>query len=264
MTEPASDPPANAPPTGWSDRALQAGDNPHQQADKARRVCEMFSAIAGSYDRNNRLHSLGVDVLWRRKTVAMAQLRPGEQVVDVACGTGDLSRAFAKAGAGAVAGVDFAGPMLQVAHRKPMRSAAKPAYALGDAMRLPIATASADVVSIAFGIRNVVDWQAAIREFRRVLRPGGRLVILEFDRVRIPVLGPLYRLYTERVMPRTAGWLARDGVGAYRYLPRSVATFVTGQQLAEGMAQAGFQDVVTKPLALGAAAIHRGRVGPAG
>ncbi|MEM7682531.1 MAG: ubiquinone/menaquinone biosynthesis methyltransferase [Planctomycetota bacterium] len=254
----AADEPA---PAGWSGGALEADTNPHDTADKPRRVREMFSAIAGSYDLNNRVHSLGVDVLWRRSAVRMAGLQPGDSVLDVACGTGDLSRAFAKAGAGRVAGVDFAGPMLDIAHQKGGPSAKpRPAYALGDAMRLPVASGSVDVVSIAFGIRNVADWRGALGEFFRVLRPGGRLIVLEFDRVRIPLVGGLFRFYCERIMPVTAGWLARDRVGAYRYLPRSVATFATGRELAQGMSDVGFAQVRSRSLGLGAAAIHRGVV----
>ncbi len=146
----------------------------------------MFAAIAGAYDLNNRLHSLWQDQAWRRFAVRQANVRPGERVLDVACGTGDLTQAFARSPAAGVIGMDFTPEMLDVARVKQQRlsevTAAKIVYAQGDAQRLPYAAQSFDVVSIAFGIRNVESPALALAEFRRVLRPCGRLIILEFDR----------------------------------------------------------------------------------
>jgi demethylmenaquinone methyltransferase/2-methoxy-6-polyprenyl-1,4-benzoquinol methylase len=252
----------------WSADDLQR--NPHAAADKARRVREMFSAIAPSYDLNNRLHSFGRDQAWRRAAVKMAQVKPGETVLDAACGTGDLAMAFGAAGAARVIGVDFTYEMLTVAARKaadhadaanPRRGAApmRPlSYHAGDAMRLPLADRSVDVVSIAFGIRNVAQPGQAFAEFHRVLRPGGRLIVLEFSLPRNPLLRGLYNFYFRHVMPRTATLIARDKSGAYRYLPRSVNTFINRDTLAGMMTDAGFESIAQKPVTFGIAVIYRG------
>lgn len=250
----------------WTDMSLA---NPHAVADKARRVERMFAAIAPSYDLNNRLHSLGRDQAWRRAAVKMAQLRMGDVVLDVACGTGDLSLAFAAEGhAGRVIGIDFTYAMLEVAASKSRLPLGEPSentravtYHAGDAMRLPVADGSIDVISIAFGIRNVTDPAAAVREFRRALRPGGRLIILEFSLPANPLLRGLYNFYFRQIMPRTATWISRDRTGAYRYLPRSVNTFIGRGEMVGLLEKAGFADVVARPLTFGIAVIYRGVAG---
>lgn len=240
----------------WSRENL---DDPHGVRDKARRVKAMFGAIAPRYDLNNRLHSLGQDQTWRRRAVAAAAVGPGEVVLDVACGTGDLAIAFSRGPAGRVIGVDFAFEMLAVAqHKKPSTGRTPLAYQAGDATRLPVGDASVDVVSIAFGLRNVADPGAAVAEFHRVLRPGGRLVILEFSRPTNPVLRSLYDFYFQRVMPRTAAIIAGDRSGAYQYLPRSVSTFLTRQATMELMRSHGFTAAESRPLTLGIAVVYRG------
>lgn len=239
----------------WTDQNLA---NPHAVADKARRVEAMFAAIAPSYDLNNRLHSLWRDQAWRREAVRLAAVRPGDVVLDVACGTGDLSLAFAAAGASRVVGVDFTYNMLAVARAKPARLGPTPSYHTGDAMRLPVADASVDVVSIAFGIRNVADPRAAIAEFHRVLRPGGRIVILEFSLPTNPVLLGFYNIYFRHVMPRTATWISRDKTGAYKYLPQSVNTFIDRRAMLGMMGDAGFVDLTPRPMTFGIAVVYRG------
>jgi demethylmenaquinone methyltransferase/2-methoxy-6-polyprenyl-1,4-benzoquinol methylase len=261
------------PPT-WTDRDL--GD-PHGAAGKAQRVQAMFAAIAHSYDLNNRLHSLWRDQAWRRAAVRAANLRPGEAVLDVACGTGDLALAFARAGAGQVIGVDFTIEMLRIAQAKatkrrsdeatkgsdaaalpPSAFRLPPFFLAGDALRLPIADASVDIVSIAFGIRNVADPAAALREFHRVLRPGGRVVVLEFSLPESRMWRRLYQFYFNQVLPRTATWIARDRTGAYKYLPRSVSTFIDRQGMLAAMRMAGFADATMRRLTLGIAVVYRG------
>ncbi len=257
MADPAA---ARTPDTAWSDERLAA--NPHQDPEKARRVREMFSAIARSYDLNNRLHSFGLDQAWRRRTVREVMRRLGRddlrsvRVLDVACGTGDLSEAFAARGA-TVTGVDFTPAMLDIARMKATdrRLANAPSYLPGDATRLDQADGSFDALTIAFGLRNVGDTAAAMREFHRVLRPGGVLAVLEFG---LPSWGPArwaHRLYTERIMPFTATLIARDRSGAYRYLPRSVDTFLTPEGVAAAAADAGFLEVRTDHLTFGTCAV---------
>ncbi|MEX0885540.1 MAG: bifunctional demethylmenaquinone methyltransferase/2-methoxy-6-polyprenyl-1,4-benzoquinol methylase UbiE [Phycisphaeraceae bacterium] len=232
--------------------------NPHAAPDKARRVERMFAAIADSYDLNNRLHSLGRDQAWRRAAVRMADVQPGDTILDVACGTGDLSLAFVDGGARRVIGSDFTVNMLRVAQAKRRDTDTGLAYHAGDAMRLPLPDASVDVVSIAFGIRNVADPRRALAEFHRVLRPGGRLIILEFSLPRSRVLRAGYNFYFRHVMPRTAALIARDRSGAYNYLPQSVNTFLSRDALIEQIGAAGFTDVIDKALTLGIAICYRG------
>ncbi len=264
-------PPADASEV-WNDSLLR---NPHAVADKRSRVKSMFAAIAPSYDLNNRVHSLGVDQWWRRRAVAIANLSAGDRVVDVACGTGDLTRKFAHrlavlarrkqgerisatksgdSGAPDVLGIDFTYEMLPLAVRKLRIDR----FFNGDAMRLPLADACCDVVSIAFGIRNVADPLTAFREFRRVLRPEGRLVVLEFSLPTNRMLRGLYNLYFRQILPRTATLISGDKTGAYRYLPESVNTFIGRQQMADMMAQAGFSAVTQHSMTFGVCICYRG------
>jgi demethylmenaquinone methyltransferase/2-methoxy-6-polyprenyl-1,4-benzoquinol methylase len=239
--------------------------DPHAAADKDRRVQRMFAAIASSYDLNNRVHSFGCDRSWRRRGAALCRVRSTDHVLDAACGTGDLAEAFTAAGAARVCGVDFTEPMLRLARRKAARvrrrpGRATPEYVSGDIMHLPFADASFDIVSIAFGIRNVSDPRRALREFRRVLRPGGRLLILEFSRPENGVLRALNALYCGHVMPLTATLLAGDRSGAYRYLPRSVATFADRGRLAAMIGDAGFGEVRQHPMTFGVCMAYVGAV----
>lgn len=242
----------------WSDDDLS--HNPHAAADKAKRVEQMFAAIAPSYDLNNRLHSMWRDQAWRRAAVKMAGLQPGDIVADIACGTGDLSMAFQKGGAARVVGIDFTVPMLGVADEKRTITPGKAplTYQAGDAMRLPLADESADVVSIAFGIRNVADPAKAMAEFVRVLRPGGRVIVLEFSLPKNPVLRGGYNFYFKHILPRTASLIARDKSGAYKYLPKSVNTFIDRAGMTAMMQDAGLTEITVKPLTCGIAVCYRG------
>jgi demethylmenaquinone methyltransferase / 2-methoxy-6-polyprenyl-1,4-benzoquinol methylase len=250
-----------APPPAWVQAELS---NPHASAEKAGKVRRMFAAIAGSYDLNNRVHSLGRDQAWRRYAVRTAGIKPGETVLDVACGTGDLTQAFAATQASSVVGLDFTREMLDVAERKqttqPAQAASKIRYIEGDAQQLPFPDRSFDVLSIAFGIRNVAEPRKALSEFARVLKPGGRLVILEFDTPRNPLLRWFNNVYCGTVMPRTATMISRDRSGAYRYLPASVGTFMSRDALQQAMRDAGFADVSAKALTLGICVCYRGSV----
>lgn len=254
----------------WTDELL---DNPHAIADKRSRVQQMFSAIAPSYDLNNRLHSFWRDQAWRRKTVKLAQLKPTDTVVDVACGTGDLTLAFSRAltrlrrsnpvpAAAAVLGIDFTYQMLPIAQSKSQRSTAdSPIHWFnGDAQALPLPDACCDVVSIAFGIRNVQQPMQALREFRRVLRPGGRVLILEFSEPTNPLIRTLNRFYTHKVMPITATLISGDKSGAYKYLPKSIKSFIGRDEMMQMMRDAGFTDITPHPMTFGVCVCYRGFV----
>lgn len=236
----------------WVDAELS---NPHQNNEKAGKVRSMFTAIASSYDLNNRVHSLGRDQAWRKFAVKQGKVKPGEAVLDVACGTGDLTQAFATTGAGEVVGLDFTAAMLDHARIKQQRlsgeAGKKITYIEGDAQALPFEAGRFDVLSIAFGIRNVAVPQKALAEFYRVLRPGGRLVVLEFDRPSFAPLRWFNDFYCGWVMPRTATMISGDTSGAYKYLPASVGTFMTRAEMCKAIAAAGFKDVKSRGLSLG-------------
>lgn len=249
----------------WSEADLR--ENPHGRSDKSDKVRRMFGAIAHRYDLNNRVHSFGRDQAWRRCAVRMSGVTSSEEVLDVACGTGDLTRAFAHAGARTVTGLDFTPEMLDIARRKRSKSASartaevKISYVEGDAMALPFEDASFDVVSIAFGIRNVSDPGVALAEFRRVLRPGGRLIILEFSRPKLAPVRWGNDLYCRVIMPRTATLISRDRSGAYKYLPRSIETFLSREAMSEAMNRAGLGSITSRGLTLGVCTCYRGVVG---
>jgi len=255
----APSPNEQAPKPLWGENELA---DPHGRADKPERVRGMFGAIAGSYDLNNRLHSFGIDQAWRRRAVRLASVRPGDDVLDMACGTGDLSAMFGATEARRVVGGDFTPQMLELARKKQNAAGGEQRieYVEADAMALQFPDASFDVVSIAFGIRNVASPAGALAEFRRVLRPGGRLVVLEFDRPRNPLVRVVNNLYTQRIMPLTATLLSGDRSGAYRYLPRSVGTFMTREEMVRAIERAGFSDVRVESLTFGVAACYRGFV----
>ncbi|MEO1535239.1 MAG: bifunctional demethylmenaquinone methyltransferase/2-methoxy-6-polyprenyl-1,4-benzoquinol methylase UbiE [Planctomycetota bacterium] len=249
-TASASD--AHPAPTVWTGDELAS--SPHEHSDKPTKVRNMFAAIARSYDLNNRVHSFWRDQAWRKTAVKMAQVKPGDRVLDCACGTGDLTMAFAKTEAAEVIGSDFTQEMLDIAGTKQPQLgsvSSKVTYEQADATNLQYDNESFDVISIAFGIRNVDDPAKALAEFHRVLKPDGRLIILEFDTPRNPLIRLGNDLYTKQIMPRTATLIARDKSGAYRYLPKSVETFLTSEQLADKATNAGFGDIAQKRLTFG-------------
>ncbi len=257
-TTPPPSGPGNPEGAVWSDTDLETL---HQDGQKAEKVRRMFASIARSYDLNNRVHSLWRDQAWRRFAVRQAEVREGDTVADIACGTGDLTEAFARTPAAAVIGIDFTHEMLQLADVKKARRdpsmASKITYARGDAQRLPLADASCDVVSIAFGIRNVQEPERALAEFFRVLKPGGRLVILEFDRPRLAPVRWINDFYAGWLMPRTATLISRDRSGAYRYLPKSVGSFMSRDELLSAIGRTGFEDARARGLTLGIVACYR-------
>lgn len=227
-------------------------------ADKSpARIASMFDGIAGRYDLLNHLLSLGLDRRWRARAVAEMRLADGERLLDLCTGTGDLAIAAAERGAGGpgpatVVGVDFAAAMLRIArdkvHARGLRS--RIALVRGDATALPAADASFDAAAIGFGIRNVEHPERAISELARVLRPGGRLAILEFGFPKIPGIRALYRLYFRRLLPLIGRAVSRHD-DAYSYLPASVEAFQSPEAFSRLLESAGFTRVQAVPLTLG-------------
>ncbi|MDP7519738.1 MAG: ubiquinone/menaquinone biosynthesis methyltransferase [Phycisphaerales bacterium] len=238
----------------WSAEDLRG--NPHEAIDKARRVESMFASIAGRYDLNNRVHSLWRDQVWRRRAAMLARIGPEDDVLDMACGTGDLSEILARCRPRSVLGMDFTEAMLEIAQRKARRKARSngvpaPTFRWGDAMEIDLPDESVDVVTIAFGLRNISSPQTAVGEFARILRPGGRLVVLEFSTPRNPLVRLLNAAYTQYIMPVTATLLSGDRSGAYRYLPRSVSMFADPAALAKMIAAGGLAVRQQVPQSLG-------------
>lgn len=222
--------------------------------DKApHEVAAMFDDIADGYDRLNDVLSVGQDRLWRRAVLKAVKAQPGERVLDLAAGTGTSSVPFVRAGAQVVP-TDFSLGMLEAG------KAARPRlpFTAGDAVRLPFADASFDAVSISFGLRNVVDSDAALREMLRVTRPGGRLVICEFSQVRWMPLRRAYEIYLDRVLTPVAGTLSRN-TGAYDYLGESIKAWPDQRALAARIAAAGWREVAWRNLSVGIVALHRAR-----
>jgi demethylmenaquinone methyltransferase/2-methoxy-6-polyprenyl-1,4-benzoquinol methylase len=219
----------------------------------------MFAGIAGRYDLLNHLLSGNIDKSWRRLVARTLQpsLVEGARVLDVACGTGDLSLVLASAGAARIVGLDFCRPMLEIARRKAETDARPVPFVEGDALRLPFADEAFDVVTIAFGLRNLAGVAEGLRELRRILRPGGRVAVLEFSTPVVPGFRTLFRLYFTRVLPRIGG-LVSGSRGAYEYLHDSVSQFPDQKRLAELMREAGFEKVGYRNLTGGIAALHTG------
>ena len=210
----------------------------------------MFDAIAPRYDLLNHLLSAGIDRRWRTRAIGTLQLTGDETLVDVCTGTADI--ALAARGAGRIVGVDFAGAMLALGLQKVRRAGQDRRITLvrGDALTLPVADGAADAVTIGFGIRNVQQPEVGCAEMARVLRPGGRLAILEFGMPRVPGVRALYEWYFNRVLPFIGRRISGHG-GAYAYLPASVGSFPPPAEFVTVLRQAGFSDVRAVPLTFG-------------
>jgi len=225
------------------------------EKEKAKRVEEVFDRVAERYDLMNDLMSFGLHRLWKAFTVQLARVRPGERVLDVASGSGDLARALAARGAD-VCLSDINGPML-ARGRDRMADAGRLAPAVRcDAERLPFRAAAFDCVTVGFGLRNMTHKDAALAEMARVLKPGGRLLVLEFSQVWKPLQKP-YDLYSFRVLPWLGERVAGDAA-AYRYLAESIRMHPDQPTLAQMLERAGLERVEYFNLAAGAVAVHRG------
>ncbi|MFN7988214.1 MAG: bifunctional demethylmenaquinone methyltransferase/2-methoxy-6-polyprenyl-1,4-benzoquinol methylase UbiE [Thermoanaerobaculia bacterium] len=233
--------------------------------DKAAgKVRAMFSRIAPRYDLLNRLLSGGTDVAWRNEAARLLAPGPGETVLDLCSGTGDLALALRRRGRGAarVVAADFTFEMLALGREKFRRKGAPIPEAGADGMRLPFPDAAFDGAAAAFGVRNFEDLDRGLRELFRVLRPGGRLVVLEFTPEPKGPLAPFVRMHVKHVVPLLGRLVSRDG-SAYQYLPDSVGRWPAPDALAERMRAAGFATVDVRLLAFGIAAAHVARKGAA-
>jgi demethylmenaquinone methyltransferase/2-methoxy-6-polyprenyl-1,4-benzoquinol methylase len=216
----------------------------------------MFSGIAGRYDLLNHVLSVNIDKRWRRKVRARLEKTlsdPSAVVLDVACGTGDLSIELQRDAKAKVIGTDFCRPMLTVAQGK----TAKVPFIEADAMNLGFASNSFDAVTIAFGLRNLSNFRDGLVELQRVLKPGGKLVVLEFSAPVVPGFRGAFRFYFSHILPRIGGLISGER-GAYEYLPDSVSKFPDQKALAKLMQEVGFESVEHSNLTGGIAAIHSG------
>jgi demethylmenaquinone methyltransferase/2-methoxy-6-polyprenyl-1,4-benzoquinol methylase len=249
--------------TAEAEKNVVSGASPEGARDPesaARAIRQMFSVIAPRYDFLNHILSFNIDHLWWRRTArSFAQIldRPNAQVLDLCCGTGDLTLALLKesAGSAVLLGADFAHPMLQRAREK---SKGKPIrWVEADALRLPVPDERFDLVTSAFGFRNLADYDAGLREIARVLRPGGECGILDFGEPG-GLMGKLYRIYFKHVLPRVGSFIS--GVkGPYSYLPASVERFPSPNDMLERMKRAGFTEVSWTPYTFGIAGLFRGK-----
>jgi demethylmenaquinone methyltransferase/2-methoxy-6-polyprenyl-1,4-benzoquinol methylase len=223
----------------------------------ARWVRDMFDRVAPRYDFLNHFLSFHVDCWWRARTVASLKPvldRPDARILDLCCGSGDLMIALQKRTRSRVLGSDFSHRMLLAARAK---ASASPLFE-ADALSLPLADESLDLITVAFGFRNFANYRRGLEEFLRVLKPGGTAAILEFSTPPNAAFRGLYHFYSRRILPWLGGWISgsRD---AYSYLPESVSRFPGAEQLGSEIRQAGFQDVVFRYMTFGAVALHLAR-----
>jgi demethylmenaquinone methyltransferase / 2-methoxy-6-polyprenyl-1,4-benzoquinol methylase len=226
----------------------------------AKAVREMFSGIASKYDFLNHLLSVNIDKRWRK--LVAKRLRdvlddPEALVLDVACGTGDLSIELQNGSKAKIVGTDFCRPMLSIAFDKNKKNNTSIPYLEADGMNLSFADETFDAVTIAFGLRNFANWENGLREFHRILKTGGKLVVLEFSSPIVPGFRQLFQFYFSHILPRIGGAVSGSR-GAYEYLPNSVSRFPDQKNLVSMMRKIGFSDVEYKNLTGGIAAIHFG------
>ena len=219
-------------------------------------VKDAFAKIAGRYILTNHVLSLGTDILWRRKVAKLAAGLQPATLLDLATGTGDLAEAIAKAcPAVKITGADFSAPMLDVARARNLPQAD---WLVADALSMPFQDASFDIVTVAFGLRNMADWPKAVAEMARVTRPGGHLIILDFSLPTLPGLRGGYRFYLHRILPRLAGILTGQRE-AYEYLSGTIERFPSGPAMVDLLTANGFQSASATPLSGGIASIYVAR-----
>ena len=224
-------------------------------------VFEMFDRIAPRYDFLNRVLSGGIDVWWRSQLVSTLASHTGQHILDLATGTGDLLVAMAKdRRVDRVLGVDVSAGMIEAGKHKlePLSHAGKDVdMVVGDAMKLEEYVGQFDAVTISFGIRNVVDVDLALRQMRNALKPGGKVLILEFSTPGNPVVAPAYNFYRSRVLPKVGGWISGDK-DAYHYLDETIATFPSGDAFVSKMRAAGLVRCTARPMTFGVVTLYEG------
>lgn len=233
----------------------------HNQQEAAVWVRGMFGRVARRYDLLNHLLSLDIDKYWRARTVRRLRpilKNPQARVVDLCCGTGDLTLALERSAGRLVFGTDFCHPMLIAADGKSRRRQARTALFEADALQLPLASRSFDLVTVAFGFRNLASYEDGLAEMKRLLKPGGTVAILEFSQPPNPLVRALSGLYCNRILPALGGWISGERE-AYAYLPESVRKFPNAPDLAEDLRAAGFDDVGFQYFTAGMVALHWGR-----
>jgi demethylmenaquinone methyltransferase/2-methoxy-6-polyprenyl-1,4-benzoquinol methylase len=243
------------------ERSTDFGFQRVPRADKARRVRGVFDSVAGNYDLMNDLMSAGTHRLWKRFTLALANLRPGQRALDLAGGTGDLALGMARqvGERGLVVLSDINAAMLARGRDRLIDAGVlqNVRYVQANAERLPFPDGSFDCITIGFGLRNVTDKAAALTAMRSALRPGGQLLVLEFSHPRAPGLKPLYDAYSFRVLPLIGKWVAGDAA-SYRYLAESIRMHPDQETLLKMMQEAGLEGCRYHNLSGGIVAVHRG------
>jgi demethylmenaquinone methyltransferase / 2-methoxy-6-polyprenyl-1,4-benzoquinol methylase len=242
---------------------LPKGTKPEGAAneqDASQRVREMFTRIAPRYDLLNHLLSVQMDRLWRARVARGLRPileRPNARVLDLCCGTGDLGFSLARQAKARIVGADFSHTMLTRAHAKAAASngAAAMTFLEADALRLPFADGSFDLITTAFGFRNLANYEEGLRECFRLLKHEGTLAILEFSEPAPGLLGDMYRFYTQKILPRVGGMISGDA-DAYAYLPKSVARFFRPEELAGLLKRVGYTFVRYELMTLGTVALH--------
>jgi demethylmenaquinone methyltransferase/2-methoxy-6-polyprenyl-1,4-benzoquinol methylase len=230
----------------------------HEQ-EHASKVRGMFAEISARYDLLNHLLSGNMDKRWRRRVASelRGDLKSGDRILDVASGTGDLALTLFESTGARIVGTDFCRPMLELAARKALRRATPVPFVEGDALKLPFRSDAFDGVTIAFGLRNLSNVETGLSELFRVLKPGGRVAVLEFSKPVMPGFRALFEFYFARVLPLLGG-IVSGSRSAYQYLPASVSNFPDQERLASMMVEIGFEEVEYQNLTGGIAAIHSG------